>query len=247
MIEGAVSPDERHVQVYLKSISERNPYLQRGFDTVKEYLDGLGGEPWKGIFLIFGNFERDFFYSDELIRQIGMQKAAQQYAGSGCAYPGVWNMEEIEAAAMSQQEDMKRGYGNLLRKFNGDWAKAFQEIEKSCGVPLLWLDSHLGDLYERMARPKEGDPDGAIVFNMEGYLYGTQMFVNKPDMDAVPRETIKRIAEIKNMYNDRGTKTTAAAFASLNGLPSVVGNQDARTVIGFWKGFIPDELVYDSR
>jgi len=143
---------------------------------------------------------------------------------------------------------MEKGNGVYLVKLNGDWARDLQEYEKSNGKPLLYLDSELGDLYDRMSKPGKGkDPDGAIVFSKEGYLLGAQMFVNEPNMKLVPGVTIDRIREIKKMEDDMGTKHVAAAYASLLGLPSVVGSQDAWTVIGFYGGFIPDELVYDPR
>jgi len=205
------------------------PYLERGFRTMCEFVDGYGDE-WSGGLTIFGrvpeDFERDFFFSD---------------------MSGLTKYEEI-ARKRVEKLDMQQGKGEYLRSSNGNWAKAFQEIERRKGKGLLWLDSDLGDFYRRMFMPTKGkDPDGAAVFSTDGYILGAQVIVHRPDGDLIPEETEYELAKLKNLGGDTGTRSIAGTYISLMGLPAILGSKDAKTVVGLYDGRVPWNMTYDSR
>lgn len=239
-------------------VSERNQGMQRLFDAVREYSQGLGGSgddgKWDGIIAaVCPNYARDFFYHHE--NKEGM------------------NPRDVRRTEGRERREMRKLDGKYFSKMDGEGFRKYQDIERILGKPILYCGSHTGDLLDDVTRSGESHVDCAVLFGPRGELLGAEMLIEGFKESRIPYPTAKKLRIIRRgdpemlRYMEehgwdvrsaiRGDSETARRVDAFEGdlgskqvafawLPlfTVTGSETRKTVVGSNGRYVINDLVY---
>ncbi len=119
------------------------------------------------------------------------------------------------------------------------------EILKKYPKNNLLFSKHAINLFREMGEIKYdgSENDGAIAFDSNGNLLGTEVFVNNVDEEALGKGLMMEIKRIRRK-NGAMTRHYAGAFASLKNVSSVILSGESGSIITLIDGKIVEEFCY---
>ena len=132
------------------------------------------------------------------------------------------------------EKDMKKTVAN----FDGEILKKYPKNN-------LLFSKHALILFREMGEIKYdgSENDGAIAFDCNGNLLGTEVFVNNVHEEALGKDLMTEIKRIRRK-NGAMTRHYAGAFASLKNVSSVILSGESGSIITLIDGKIVEEFCY---